>query len=144
MPRIKIELPEHFTFTTVIDIRITDINYGGHVGNDTVLSIIHEARMRFLKNSGYTELDLAGTGLIMSDAGIEFKSELFYGESVIASVGVSEFTKVAFEIYYKLEKKKEGGIVVVAIAKTGMVCYDYQKRKIAPVPEEVKIKLSAY
>ena len=142
MPRIKIELPNHFTFSTVIDIRITDINYGGHVGNDTILSIVHEARMRFLKNSGYTELDFGGTGLIMSDAGIEFKNELFYGESVMASVTVSEFTKAAFEIYYKLEKKKEDATVVVAIAKTGMVCYDYQKRKIAPVPEDVKIKLS--
>jgi len=142
MPRIKIDLPEQFTFSTVIDIRITDINYGGHVGNDTILSIIHEARTRFLRNFGYTELDLDGKGLIMSDAGIEFKNELFYGESVIASVTVSEFTKAAFEIYYKLEKKKEDATVVVAIAKTGMVCYDYQKRKIAAVPEGVKIKLS--
>jgi len=142
MPRIKIDLPDQFTFSTVIDIRITDINYGGHVGNDTILSIIHEARTRFLKNFGYTELNLDGPGLIMSDASIEFKNELFYGESVIASVTVSEFTKAAFEIYYKLEKKKEDATVVVAIAKTGMVCYDYQKRKIAAVPEGVKIKLS--
>jgi len=144
MPRIKIDLPDQFTFSTVIDIRITDINYGGHVGNDTILSIIHEARTRFLKNYGYTELNLDGPGLIMSDAGIEFKNELFYGESVIASVTVSEFTKAAFEIYYKLEKKKEEATVVVAIAKTGMVCYDYQKRKIAPIPEGVKIKLSGH
>ena len=142
MPRIKIDLPDQFTFSTVIDIRITDINYGGHVGNDTILSIIHEARTRFLKNYGYTELNLDGPGLIMSDAGVEFKNELFYGESVIVSVTVSEFTKAAFEIYYKLEKKKEEATVVVAIAKTGMVCYDYQKRKIAPIPEGVKIKLS--
>jgi len=144
MPRIKIDLPDQFTFSTVIDIRITDINYGGHVGNDTILSIIHEARTRFLKNFGYTELNLDGAGLIMSDAGVEFKNELFYGESVIVSVTVSEFTKAAFEIYYKLEKKKEEATVVVAIAKTGMVCYDYQKRKIAPIPEGVKIKLSGH
>jgi len=142
MPRIKIDLPDHFSFSTVIDIRITDINYGGHVGNDTVLSILHEARMRFFINSGYTELNLGGTGIIMSDVGIEFKSELFYGDSVVASVTALEFSKVAFELYYKLEKKMEGGMAVVAIAKTGMVCYDYQNRKIAPVPEEVKKKLS--
>ena len=60
MARIKIELPEIFSFTTTIPIRITDLNYGGHVGNDTILSIIHEARMQFLKNAGYTELDLEG------------------------------------------------------------------------------------
>jgi len=34
MQRIKIDLPEFFSFTTPIKIRITDLNYGGHVGND--------------------------------------------------------------------------------------------------------------
>jgi acyl-CoA thioester hydrolase len=144
MPRIKIKLPEKFAFSTTIDIRITDINYGGHVGNDTVLSIIHEARIRFLKTLGYSELNCGGAGLIMCDAGIEFKNELFYEDTVIASVTVSEFSKVGFEIYYKLEKKKDGNAVAVALAKTGMVCYDYSQKKIIPVPEEVKEKLSAY
>ncbi|MCW3119777.1 MAG: esterase [Chitinophagaceae bacterium] len=142
MSRIKIQLPEKFTFSTTLAIRITDINYGGHVGNDTVLSIIHEVRMRFLKSLGYSELDFGGAGLIMSDVGIEFKNELFYDEMVIASVTISEISKVAFEIYYKLEKKKGDRTVVVALAKTGMVCYDYQKKRITAVPEEVKEKLS--
>jgi len=36
MARIKILLPEHFSFSCSIPIRITDLNYGNHVGNDTV------------------------------------------------------------------------------------------------------------
>ncbi|MES1220319.1 MAG: thioesterase family protein [Bacteroidota bacterium] len=142
MPRIKIEIPERFSFSTNIDVRITDINYGGHVGNDTVLSIIHEARVRFLKSHGYSELDCGGAGLIMSDVGIEFKNEMFYSDTVIVSVVASEFSKVAFEIYYKLEKKIADNITIIALAKTGMVCYDYNRKKIAPVPDEVKERLS--
>ena len=80
MARIRIELPEEFHFSINIPIRITDLNYGGHVGNDTVLSMIHEARVQFLKAHGYSELNLAGVSLIMADAGIEFKAELFYGD----------------------------------------------------------------
>jgi acyl-CoA thioester hydrolase len=45
MPRVKIELPESWTFRTDIPIRITDINYGNHMGNDSFLGILHEARM---------------------------------------------------------------------------------------------------
>ena len=60
MPRIKIELPEIFIFKTEISIRITDINYGGHLGNDSLLSIIHEARVRFLKHLDYSESDVEG------------------------------------------------------------------------------------
>jgi acyl-CoA thioesterase FadM len=141
MARIKIDLPASFSFTTSITVRITDINYGGHAGNDTVLSLIHEARMQFLKSYGYSELDFDGVGMIMSDVGIEFKSELFYGDMVIASVTVSGFSKVSFEIYYKLEKEVAGKKVLVAAAKTGMVCYDYNNKKIVAVPDQAREKL---
>ncbi|MFI5129261.1 MAG: acyl-CoA thioesterase [Chitinophagales bacterium] len=135
MARIKIDLPEKFSFSTNIPVRITDVNYGGHVGNDTVLSIIHEARMQFLKSYGYEEMEFEGVGMIMSDVGIEFRNELFYGDVVTAFVMIKEFSKVSFDIYYKLEKDTADKKTIVAIAKTGMVCYDYEKKKIMPVPD---------
>jgi acyl-CoA thioester hydrolase len=142
MPRVKIELPEKFSFETVIPIRITDLNYGNHVGNDTILSILHEARVQYIKNFGYEELNFCGVGIIMSDVAIEFKNEIFYGEKIIVSVTASEFSKVAFEIYYKLEKENNNKRILVAIAKTGIVCFDYSAKKIASVPDEVKNKLA--
>jgi acyl-CoA thioesterase FadM len=141
MPKTKITLPEHFTFTTEIPIRITDLNYGGHVGNDSVLSILHEIRMQFLRYHEYTELDLAGTGIIMADVAIEFKSEVFYGETIRASVAAGEFSRVGFDIYYKLEKIQGQKWVTVAVARTGMVCYNYDQKKIASVPKEVCTRL---
>lgn len=141
MARIKIDLPDKFSFTTSIPVRITDINYGGHVGNDAVLSLIHEARMRFLKQWGYSELEFGGAGLIMADAAIEFRNELFYGDIVNISIACVEFSKVSFNIYYKLEKTpaqtKDEKRILIASAKTGMVCYDYSKKRIAALPEEV-------
>jgi len=142
MARIKIDLPEKFSFTVSIPVRITDVNYGGHVGNDTVLSLIHEARMQFLRSYGYRELEFEGIGMIMADVGIEFKAELFYGDVVIASVAIGEVGKVSFDIYYKLEKE-EGKKVLVAIAKTGMVCYDYEKKKIVAIPDNAIRRLSS-
>jgi len=143
MARIKIDLPEQFPFLTGIPIRITDLNYGGHVGNDTVLSIIHEARIQFLKFHGYSELDFAGVSLIMGDVAIEFKKEIFYGDIIKASVKATEFSRVGFDIFYKLEKTENGKDVIVAAAKTGMVCFNYQTKKIAAVPEEVIQKLKS-
>ena len=141
MARIKIELPEIFPFTTNIPVRITDLNYGGHVGNDTVLSIIHEARMQFLKTAGYTELNIEGISLIMSDVSIEFKNELFYGDIIKASVASGDFSRAAFSLYYKLEKMSADKIVLVTVAKTGMVCYNYESKKISSLPEQARIKL---
>lgn len=141
MPRTKLILPTHFNFSTDIPVRITDLNYGGHVGNDSILSIIHEIRVQFLRYHGYDELDLAGVGLIMADVTIEFKSELFYGETLRASVAAAEFSKIGFDLYYKLEKQTGERWVSVTHARTGMVCYDYSLKKIAAVPKEVCSKL---
>ena len=141
MARIRIDLPEHFIFSTVIPVRITDINYSGHTGNDTILSLVHEIRHQFLASHGYSELDFEGVGTIMADAGIEYKNELFYGEKVYASVAVAGFSKVSFDLYYKLEKEVNGKKIMVAIVKTGIVCFDYKNKKIKPVPEVAKQKL---
>lgn len=140
MARIKLTLPQQFHFSTVIPIRITDINYGNHLGNDAVLSILHEARMQYLKSLGYTELSFADIGLIMSDVGIEFKAEAFYGDSLRAYVATGEISKVGFDLYYKLVRS--GDETIVALAKTGMICFDYDKRKVTAVPAEAVHKLS--
>src|SRR5664279_4962243 len=114
MPRVKIDLPAVFQFSSVMPIRITDLIYGGHVGNDTVLSVIHEARMQFLHHYDYTEMNFCGTGMIMSDVAIEFKNELFYGDEVKASVTLTEISKVSFALYYKLEKETTDKSLIAA------------------------------
>jgi len=141
MPRIKLELPEDFTFHTVVPIRISDINYGGHAGNDSLLSIIHEARIQFLHHYGYSEKALEGVGLIMGDVAIEFKKELFYGDIVTIYVTASSFERVSFDIFYKLVTERNGTIVTVAQAKTGMVCFDYGLKKITSIPADAVRKL---
>jgi acyl-CoA thioester hydrolase len=55
---------------------------------------------------------------------------------------LTEISKVSFALYYKLEKADAEKPVVVALAKTGMVCYDYQAKKITPVPERIKIQFT--
>jgi acyl-CoA thioester hydrolase len=141
MPKTRLILPDRFTFTAAIPVRITDLNYAGHVGNDSILSLIHEIRVQFLRHHGYSEIDLAGVGLIMTDVAIEFKSEIFYGDIILASVAAAEFSRVGFEIYYKLEKKVEEKSQSVAFARTAMICYDYSAKKIVSVPKEVCTKL---
>jgi acyl-CoA thioester hydrolase len=141
MARIRISVPESFSFSTVIPIRITDLNYGGHVGNDSILSLIHESRVQYLKHFEFTELDFAGTSLIMSDVAIEFRSEVFYGNSLKVMVTAGEFSRAGFAIFYQMMNSENNKLV--AVAKTGMVCFDYSGRKVTAVPELAISKLQA-
>ena len=138
MARIKIDIPEKVMATYLVPVRIADINYGNHVGNDAFVSIIHEARMQWLKQYGYIELKIEGIGLIMSDSAIEFKSESFYGDVVEVRLGAGEISRVGFELYYQLFAKRKDENILLANAKTGMVCYDYDAKKVAAIPEKLK------
>jgi YbgC/YbaW family acyl-CoA thioester hydrolase len=143
MNRVKIILPEKFSFSTHLTIRVTDLNYGGHVGNDTFLSLIQEARQQFLLSHGYEELSIAGVGLIIADATIEFKRELNYGDIVRISVAAADFDKLGFDLFYRLEVVNGEDTILAGRAKTGMLCYDYLLKKKVSVPEEAVKKLSA-
>ena len=142
MSRIKIELPEKFIYKTEIPIRITDINYGGHFGNDSLLSIVHEARIRFFKSLGFEELDVEGVGIIMIDAQIQYKQEGFYGDILIIEIALTEFTSVGCDFVYRVTNKNTNK--EIALAKTGIVFFDYEKRKSAPVPAEFKNKIESF
>lgn len=142
MERIKLHLTDHFSFSTSIPIRITDINYGGHLGNDVFLSLIHEARQQFLQHHGYNELQFAGVSLIMADAAIEFKAELYHRDIIDIAVAATGFDKLGFDLHYLITTKKDGQIVVAGKAKTGMICYDYSARKKVTVPEEARVRLT--
>ncbi|MDX5417801.1 MAG: thioesterase family protein [Hymenobacteraceae bacterium] len=138
MPRIKVAIPAHVSFETAIPIRITDLNYGAHLGNDALLSILHEARLQLLQHFGYTELDLGGASLIMADVAIEYKGEGFYGDVLTLKLAFDDVHKYGFDITYHVlnQKGKE-----VARAKTGMLCFNYQERKLMALPDEVKARI---
>ncbi|MCX8019124.1 MAG: thioesterase family protein [Chitinophagaceae bacterium] len=145
MPRISLSVPSSFPFQCIIPVRITDLNYGGHVGNDALFSLIHEARIRFLRQAGFeSEINPEGFGFIMADAAVQFKKEIFYGDELLVSVCISEMEKYGFDLFYKLDIKRESEEITAALAKTGMVCFDYTQRKIIKLPDQLVKVFNAY
>jgi acyl-CoA thioester hydrolase len=135
MARQRLTLPTTHLFTTKIDVRITDINYGNHVGNDAFVGILHEARVKWLKHFGYTELHIEkNIGLIMSTLCINFKSESFYGDCITINLFIGEISTAGFELYYQLKTVRNETEVELAIAKTEMVCYNYTTKKVESIP----------
>lgn len=138
MARIKIDIPERRLAEIQIEVRITDLNYGNHVGNDSIVSIIHEARVQFLKLGGFSELSVGEPGLIMTDLSVEYIRELFYGDQLSISIACAEISRLSFELFYEITATREEKAFVAAKAKTGMVCYDYQAKRVAMVPDPFK------
>lgn len=139
MSRVKIKFPtEKPLFNAVVPVRIGDVNYGGHVGNDAILSIIHEARMQMLTAFGLSEMNACGVGLIMADVAIAYKGESFYKDILDVAMYANEFTGTSFDLLYHITTKRHDEVMQVAQAKTGMVCFDYKTREIATLPDGLK------
>ena len=141
MPRIKIPQLDQYSFSIDIPVRISDLNYADHVGNDSFLSIMHDARMLYLMSRGFTEMNVEGFGLIMADAGVEYKTQLKYGDVVKVEVGLDDFSSVGFDVYYRLTVQRNGQPKIAALGKTGMVLFDFQAQKMAPISAELKDRL---
>ena len=134
MARIQIDLPEKFLFITELTIRASDLNYGNHVGHDRVLTLMQEARVEFYRTLGFkNELNFEGdVGQVIADVAVEYKSESFLADRWIIKLGVSDFSKYGFDMFYLVENKVTGK--EVARGKTGIVCFDYGTRKVARIP----------
>lgn len=138
MARIKLDLPDQFIFKTTLKVRIGDVNYGGHLGNDAVLSLMHEARFRFFNSLGYKdEISIDGVGTIQADTAIIYKGEAFHGDEIRVKIAVQDISKKSFDVFYALScGEKE-----IARAKTGIVMFDYSEGKVCNIPENFLTKI---
>lgn len=141
MPRITITLPEKFSYRCELPVRVSDLNYGGHVGNDAILTLMQEARVMYYRHIGFaSEIQLQGTvGQIIADAAVVYKSEAFLGDTLVIEIATGDFTRVGFDLYYRITNRDIGR--EVALGKTGVVCFDYNLRKVVSIPEAVRAAL---
>ena len=132
-------MPDQFVFATELPVRITDVNYGNHLGNDAVLSVLHEARMRFLAQFGYSEANVRGVGMLMVDAAVQYRSQSSYGDPLRIEVTTEDWTRSGFDLLYRITNTDTGR--EVARAKTGMRFFDYAEGRVARVPDGVQLQL---
>jgi acyl-CoA thioester hydrolase len=132
LARVRFEVQGREVFRTKLRVRVDEVNYGGHLGNDSVLTLCHEARIRFFTEIGHSEMDLFGKGIIMTDAMIVYKAEAKLGDELDVSLYLYDIGKRGFDLYYLLDC---GGREIARV-KTGIAFFDYQQHRIAACPQE--------
>ena len=83
-----------------------------------------------MDSMGMSELDFHGCSLIQGDAAIVYKSEAFRGDVLTIELYMEDDHKYGFDFFYLIKN----GTKEVAHAKTGMVFFDYDKKKISLNP----------
>ena len=138
--RLREQLSYEFHYTTRLEPR--DINYGGHLGNDALVSLAGSARADALHTIGLREQDLGDghTGIIMSDLAVNFRAEAFMFDEIVIDTHIGEFGRARFRIFHRVKK----GDIVVALVETGLKTFNYIAREVAPVPDTLLKALAAH
>jgi acyl-CoA thioester hydrolase len=128
--KVSFEIPNTRTlWHNNFPIRVTDLNYGNHLGNDRALAFAHELRMQWLQQHQLNELNVMGTGLILADAMILFRAEAFYPQVLTGELWSGDWSGPRWDLFYRFScENKE-----VLRIKTGMVFFDYQARRPVPI-----------
>lgn len=136
MPRLKLRPLDGYTYTTDLPVRISDLNYGGHLGYDRLLSMIHQARYLFLAHHGLSEENFGGVSLIMGDTAIVYQGEAFAGDVLRFEVAAAEPSRCGFRMFFRITRPTDGQ--EIALVENGLVCFDYDNRSLQPLPDAAR------
>ncbi len=133
MARIKLKPLDKYEYEYNRTLQVKDINYGGHLSNDSVVTILHEARIDLLNKLGVNELDLGdkATSIIMADLIVNYTGEGFLLDQVKVLSHIDDLSAVSFRIYHKIIK----GDKSLALAEVGILSYNYKDKQIVEIPE---------
>ncbi|MCQ4313403.1 thioesterase family protein [Stutzerimonas sp. VN223-3] len=139
MARLALHFPEdQFCFTTQQTVRITDINAANHLANDSMISMISEARARFLFAYGIAETTKDGCGIIVTDLATTYKAEAHARDVLLFEVGVMDFNRYGGDITFRITRPADG--TLIAMAKSGFVFFNYRDKGVVPMPGEFDAK----
>lgn len=141
MPRVQLKEKERYPFVTTLTVRVTDLNYGAHLGHDHLLGLAHEARLEMLASWGVSELDLGDgrTGVIAGDLCVSYQGEAFRGDALVFEIAATEVSSSAFRLAHRIRRADK---VAVALLEIGLIAFDYEKRRIASLPPGFAARLA--
>lgn len=135
MARVKFALPsEIHVYQGELEVRVSDLNYGAHLGNDRVLTLCHEARVKWLAGLKLSEIGANGIGLIMADAMIMYQGEAFLGDKLRIDIYNSDTNDRSFDLYYQITRVSDERSI--ARVKGAMIFFNYKERRLGRASEE--------
>lgn len=127
-------------FQTNYKVRVDDINYGGHMGNERALVIFQQTRIEWLNLLGLEEKNIGeGKGIIQIESHVYYLKEVRLGEILNCFINEIEANKNMLNIFYKIINSREE---IVLKGMTKMMAFDYTNKKLVKFPKNFKEKLT--
>ncbi len=140
MARVQIDYPERTLFTCDSAVRITDLSAAMHLGFDSLVGIVNDASARFFRQIGVSRGSFSGINTIFSDLAVSYRSEAFHEDRLTIEVAAGDVNENRLELVFRVSSDDDGR--EVALARIGVLFFDYAKRKVVKIPDEVRRRLN--
>lgn len=129
-----------FVFETVMRVRNTEIDVGQHLTLESLISLLAEARARFLYSKGIKDINAEYQGLIVSNLQLNIINRVRAREELLFEVGIEHISDKDGEMAIKVTRMYDGSLV--AKARKSFVQYDYRSNRSISFNNDVKEALN--
>lgn len=141
MERVKLDFPaEAVIHRHPLTVRVTDMNYGRHLGHDAVVSLLHEARIQAFAALDLPEWDMHGHPSVVADLAIQYHSEARWPDALFIETAVPEPQGKALIIYQRIYQAESEQLV--ATSRVNQLLIDIATGRPVEVPTQVKQALA--
>lgn len=116
--------------------RFNDTDALGHINNASIATWFEEGRRPIFKYF-VPDLDPQKWNLIIARIEIDYLAQGLYQKPALIKTSVEKIGNSSFVLMQEALQEE----VIIARAKTFLVCFDYANQKSMPIPVAVRIKL---
>lgn len=141
MERVKLDFPaEAVIHRHPLTVRVTDMNYGRHLGHDAVVSLLHEARIQAFAALDLPEWDMHGYPSVVADLAVQYHSEARWPDALLIETAVPEPQGKALIIYQRIYQADSEQLV--ATSRVNQLLIDLATGRPVEVPTQIKQALA--
>ena len=142
MGKVQLNYPDNTLLSHKVTVRLGDLSLAAHLGFDHLVNMIHDAVANFMDDVGLDMTDVdQKIRIIVVDFSIQYLSEAFRKDRLRIDVAVGEIRTKGFALYFKVFN--ETNQKKVAIAKIGLVFFDYSSHSPVEIPGEILERIRA-
>ena len=130
-----------FNFTWADEIRFRDLDALAHVNNGSYLVYLESARLAWWLHVTRRPPGIPALDMMLASVALDFRSPLFWGESVEVGVRCAAMGRTSFEMEFQVRDAVSGR--VAADGRKVCVYYDFAAGKSLPLTEELRAMIRA-
>jgi len=123
--------------TYKFEVRLSDIDFLGHVHNGTYLTYFEQARIYFFREIS-KDWDWTKKGLILGRNEIDYILPILFNYEVEIDTRCDHIGNKSFTLSYELFRIVDGKRVLSTKGRSILVCMDYEENKSVEVFDEWK------